>query len=154
MTAVPISIADLIELGTFGPIAIGSTRHAVGAIFGEPTDATITNRRQTSCVWRYGEVEFHFDDDLLSLIHCDADDLFEGGPTLAIHPWKLRLRMPLLEVKAILDAKAIYYTGCDDCHEPDCLLKLNSGCTLGFVLDSDAGFGPTGLRSWSIIRGG
>ena len=154
MTATHISFADAIKRGTFGPFAIGASRHTVGETFGEPTDATITNRCRTSCIWQYGTIEFHFDDDLLSLIHCDADDLFDGGPTLVIDPWKLKRKMPLGELRTILDAKTLCYTGCDDRYAPDCTLKLASGCSLGFVLDSDAGLGPTGLRSWSIMNDG
>ena len=154
MTATHVSIADAIALGKFGPFTIGASRHTVGETLGEPSDATITNRRRTSCIWRYGTIEFHFDDDLLSLIHCDAEDLFDGGLTLVVDPWKLRHKMPLVELKTILDAKDLHYTGCDDPYAPDCILRLDAGCSLGFVLDSNAGLGPIGLRSWSIMKNG
>ncbi|WP_144055094.1 hypothetical protein [Rhodopirellula baltica] len=109
---------------------------------------------RTSCVWRYGAIEFHFDDDLLTLIHCDADDLFDGGKALIVDPWKLRRKMPLRELTAILDAKKLHYTGCDDHYAAECMIKFDTGCSLGFVLDPNAGLGPLGLSSWSIQRRG
>ena len=152
MKSTAISIADTIESGRFGPLAIGVSRQDVGEMFGSPSDATTTNRKRTSCVWRYGSIEFHFDDELLSLIHCDADDLFDGGPYLIINQWKLRKRMPLDELKSILDAMNLHYTGCENRGAPDCVLRLDTGCSFGFVLDSNAGLGPTGLNSWSIQK--
>ncbi|KLU03867.1 hypothetical protein RISK_004274 [Rhodopirellula islandica] len=56
--------------------------------------------------------------------------------------------MTLMDV--ILDGNQIAYVGGNDPHAPDCLVRLDSGFTLGFVLDSNAGHGPAGLRSWSI----
>ncbi|TWT98271.1 hypothetical protein [Stieleria varia] len=154
MTATQVSIVEAIERGSLGPFALGVSRHIVGEVLGEPTDATFANRKRTSCIWRYGTVEFHFNHDLLTLIHCDADALFDGGPSLIIEPWKLRLKMPLDELKSILDAKDLYYTGCDDPYAPECVLRLDSGFSVGFVLDPSAGLGSTGLTSWSIIKNG
>ena len=152
MSPTKASFVDTIERGSFGPIVIGTSRQSVGQTLGEPSDATITNRSRTSCIWRYGAIEFHFDDDLLTLIHCDADDLFDGGQTLIVDPWKLRGKMPLLELTSILDAKKIYYTGCNDQYASECSIKFDSGCALGFVLDPNAGFGPSGLCSWSVNK--
>ena len=154
MTATRVSIVEAIQRGKFGTLAIGASRHSVGETLGEPSDATITNRNRTSCIWRYGKIEFHFENDLLSLIHCDAEDLFDGGPTLVVDPWKLRRKMPLDELKTIFDAKNLHYTGCDERYATDCILRLDSGFSVGFVLDPNTGFGPAGLNFWSIQQDG
>jgi len=85
-----------------------------------------------------------------TLIHCDNDDLFNGGPSLSIDPWKLRSHMTLSELMRILDGNDLYYNGFDDPHAVECLVQLTSGFTIEFVLDENAGLGPSGLRSWSI----
>lgn len=150
MTALNVSISDAIRTGSFGPFAIGTSRHVIGRMLGDVTDATLTDRKTSGCIWVYGTTEFHFADDLLTLIHCDNDDLFNGGPSLSIDPWKLRSHMTLSELMRILDGNDLHYTGCDDPHAIECLVQLTSGFTIGFVLDESAGLGPSGLRSWSI----
>jgi hypothetical protein len=78
------------------------------------------------CTWIYGTTDFHFTRDIHTFIHCDGDDLFNGGPSLRFDPWKRRPRMLMSELKAILDGNQIAYVGGNDPH------------------------GPAGLRSWSI----
>jgi hypothetical protein len=150
MTAIQVSICDAIRTGSFGQFTIGASRHVIGHMLGDVTDATLVGRRTSSCIWVYGTTEFHFANDVLTLIHCDNDDLFNGGPSLLIDPWKLRLHMPLTELKRILHGNDLSYTGCDDVSAPDCLVRLSSGFTIGFVLDENVGLGRPGLRSWSI----
>ncbi|WP_442511323.1 hypothetical protein SH528x_002996 [Novipirellula sp. SH528] len=147
------AIIDTIRNGSLGPFALGTSRQLVGETLGEPADATITNRRRTSCVWRYGSIEFHFENDLLSLVHSDADSLFYGGPSLLVDPWKLRPRMSLAELKTILNAVDLRYTGCGNQYAADCLMRFDSGFTIGFVADPNSGLGVTGLCSWSIQKG-
>ena len=154
MPALNASLSDAMRTGSLGPFALGTSRHVIGRILGDVTKATLVDRKNASCIWVYDTTEFHFANDVLTLIHCDSDDLFDGGPSLKIDPWKLRSHMPLAELKSILDGNDIGYTGCNDMHAADCIVRLNSGFTLGFVLDGNAGLGPTGLRSWSIQTGG
>jgi hypothetical protein len=136
--------------GSFGPFAIGASRHVIGRTLGDVANATITNRKIAGCIWVYGATEFHFSNDVLTLIHCDSDNLFDGGPSLTIDPWKLRRHMALAELKSILDGNDMRYTGCNDAYAADCSVRLSSGFIVGFVLDENAGLGRTGLRSWSI----
>ena len=150
MTEIHVSLSDAMRTGSLGLFTIGTSRHLIGRTLGDATDASITNRKISGCIWVFGTTEFHFVNDLLTLIHCDSDDLFNGGLSMTIEPWKLRAHMPLSEVKSILNGNDLRYAGCNDPHAHDCLIRLESGFTLGFVLDRDAGLGPIGLRSWSI----
>lgn len=150
MAALNVSLSSAMRTGLLGPFAVGTSRHVIGRTLGNVNKATLVDRKNASCIWVFGTTEFHFANDILTLIHCDSDDLFDGGPSMKIDPWKLRLHMPLAELKSILNGNDIGYNGCDDPHVVDCTVRLSSGFTLGFVLDDSAGLGPTGLRSWSI----
>ena len=154
MQTVAISFDDAISSGTFGPFRIGDSRDAVGDALGTPTDAEIVNRKRTACIWLYGEVEFHFDSDVLRLIHCDADNLFGGCSTLQLTSRKFRYRMSVHEARAILDGRQVQYSIASPPKSPELVLQLTSGYSLGFVMDSDAGMGPTGLRFWTLKTAG
>lgn len=145
-----VSIDDTIINGEFGPFSIGGSRESIGEQLGKPTDAALLDRKGSKCIWRYGKIEFYFESDILTMIHCDADELFEGGETLRVTSNKFRSGMSLREAKAILDGRGIRYTDNLVDASPECAIQTPVGFRFGFVIDGDAGLGPTGLRSWSL----
>ena len=148
-----VHFRDCLLTGDFGPIRVGSSRHEFDDLLGDPSDASFVDRKRTSVIWRFGSVEFHIQSDILQRVFCEGDKLFDGGDSIQIDPWKLRAGMTMSELRAILDGNNIKHTGADRSDSPDCLVLLDSGFTLGFVLDGNAGLGPTGMRSWSIQAG-
>jgi hypothetical protein len=149
-----VSIDDTISNGAFGPFSLGESRESIGEQLGQPTDTALLDRKSSKCIWRYGKIEFYFDNDILTMIHCDSDDLFDGGETLLITSKKFRSGMSPLEAKAILDGRGIRYTDNLVSGSPECVIQTPVGLKFGFVIDGDAGLGPSGLRSWSLQYSG
>ncbi len=59
-----------------GVVRLGMTREDLRQLFGEPDDtAKGFRKRPLSGIWKYGEIEFHFDfDGRLFLIYTEAPD--------------------------------------------------------------------------------
>ncbi|MEL7500568.1 MAG: hypothetical protein AAFN77_23450 [Planctomycetota bacterium] len=107
-------------------------------------------------IWKYGNVEFHFEHNTLTLIHADADELFFGGSTLSIDSSGLSAGMKQGAARRLLESQGIKYNICQpsDANAPEMEIAFDSGFKFGFVLDSNAGLGEDGLRSWSIKNAG
>ena len=53
---------DYKRSGRISPIRMDMTREEVRAVLGEPDDVGGTSRKhRTPAIWKYGDVEFHFD---------------------------------------------------------------------------------------------
>jgi len=59
------------------PIGLGSTREELRRLLGDPTDTSIRTRSQReSMVWKYGDIEYHFDEDgRVWLVYTEDTDL-------------------------------------------------------------------------------
>ncbi len=73
------------QTGNISPLALGMSRQRLAELFGEPDDHTAGASVQRSPIWKYGSLEFHFDDDgSLNLIYMDtADGVVVSLPRLA-----------------------------------------------------------------------
>jgi len=64
--------------GEISPVRLGLTREKIKALFGEPDAVGGTSRKyRTPSVWKYGELEFHFDSrstDVLWLIYSETPE--------------------------------------------------------------------------------
>ncbi|HEX4795535.1 MAG TPA: hypothetical protein VH370_17215 [Humisphaera sp.] len=63
--------------GNISPIRLGMTRSQVRSIFGEPHDVSVDRVPDEPSVWKYGDLEFHFDwgaDGTLCLIYMDTPE--------------------------------------------------------------------------------
>lgn len=114
LTPVPTSLEDFARTGQLGPISLGASRAEVARAFGTPTDYHVNlnsggNSLETSAIWKYGDIEFHFDDDRLWLFHCDVFDVPQGGGGMALYPWVVRRGMGLRELEAALRASGVGY---------------------------------------------
>jgi hypothetical protein len=67
-------------------IGLGATREELRRLLGEPTDTSVPSRREREAsIWKYGEIEYHFDDDgRVFLIY--AEDESHNPRTLGIDP--------------------------------------------------------------------
>jgi len=73
--------------------------------------STTINDSGLPAIWKYGDIEFHFepaDDNLLS-IYTDEFDAPSGGQTIDLDPWILRRGIPWPEVEPQLVAQHISY---------------------------------------------
>jgi len=61
--------------GNIAPVTLGMARQRLAEFFGSPDDHSAGVSVQRSPVWKYGSLEFHFDDDdSLNLIYMDTPD--------------------------------------------------------------------------------
>jgi hypothetical protein len=83
---IDIDLLAFIKTGKFDYIKLGQTKEWILNNFPDPDDTAIGGLK--SLVWRYGNIEFHFDDnDKLFLIFSDYIDTLDGGPNLRLHKW-------------------------------------------------------------------
>lgn len=95
-----LELIEVLRTGTFGPIALGATASRLIDAFGPPTDHSIPSRKHHGAsrtqgqlrvasdhgILRYGDLEFHFADGRLWLIHCDSPTSWAGGGGLDLDP--------------------------------------------------------------------
>jgi hypothetical protein len=85
---IDIDLLAFIKTGKFDYIKLGQTKEWILNIFPDPDDTAMGGLK--SPVWRYGNIEFHFDDnDKLFLIFSDYIDTLDGGLGLRLHKWIL-----------------------------------------------------------------
>lgn len=86
--------------GSLGPIGLGAERSFVETTFGPPDDFDAESQGpQSAQIWKYGDVEFHFDSDRVWLIHIDrfsgSDARPAGNAGLELDPWVTADGLPL-----------------------------------------------------------
>ena len=123
-------------------------RHQVGLILGEPSDTAALDPSSIQTIWKYGNVEFHFNKNVLTQIHADTGDLFYGGQSLIIESDGFSAGMAPDDAKQLLESSGVRYKTTDGVNSPEMEIAVDSGFRFGFVLDADAGIGETGLCSW------
>jgi len=77
--------------GDIGPIRLGCTREELRGVLGEPDDRGGTSRKYPEpVIWRYGKLEFHFDDREggggLALIFLERDGVVRISITNRLSP--------------------------------------------------------------------
>ncbi|WP_375471081.1 hypothetical protein [uncultured Nostoc sp.] len=83
---IDIDLLAFIKTGKFDYIKLGQTKEWILNNFPDPDDTSKGDLK--SSIWRYGNIEFHFDNnDKLFLIFSDYIDTLDGGPSLRLHKW-------------------------------------------------------------------
>lgn len=80
-----ISLLQWIQSGKFGPLQIGDSRQKVLETFGEPPN-WMTEPIPKSPIWKYGDIEFYFQNDILWMILLDDFRFSRGEAGLQIAP--------------------------------------------------------------------
>ena len=86
--------------GSLGPVGLGAERAIVETSFGAPDDSHAGSPiRGGAPIWKYGDVELHFDRDQVWLIHIDRFSGSGATPTgsagLDLDPWVTVDGLPL-----------------------------------------------------------
>lgn len=128
------SFQDFIQSGALGSLRLGDTRADVERHLGLPTNwHATTNNPQESDIWKYGDVEFYFNGDILWMIFADDFDIPTGDQTLDLDPWIISGKLTCSEAEKSLNEAGISYR-----KEPfpyaenGVHLIANSGTTLAF----------------------
>lgn len=81
---------DFLRTGEFGPVRLGVSRAELQGYLGEPEDwGPAPKAKHHAGIWKYGDIEFHFNGDTLWLIFADDVEELRGGETIDLDPWIL-----------------------------------------------------------------
>ena len=107
-----VSIADFARNGQFGLIALGDSRNSLGSLLGDPDDWGVSPKSlNIADIWKYGDIEFYFDDsDILYMIFADTFDVPNGGTSMMIDPWVVRMHLDHSTFKDALQEIGISYS--------------------------------------------
>ena len=89
MSKIAASMLAFLRTGEFGPIKLGISRAELQDCLGEPKNwGPAKKAKQNAEIWKYGDVEFYFDDsDTLWMIFADHIENLRGGSAIEIDPW-------------------------------------------------------------------
>lgn len=131
-TKVKINFLDFIKKGKFGNIQLGQTKHWILNNFPDPDDFGIGTTLEDAKIWRYGNIEFHFEGNNLFLIFSDYLRELDGGSKLNLDKWifKNYEKLNLTYVSTQLNLQEIDY--CKSIEHFGIRLKTKSQVELDF----------------------
>jgi hypothetical protein len=143
------SLLEFAKTGQLGPLHAGMTRDELAQQLGLPETWSAPSRREHASIWKYGDVEFHFQGHRVFLIFCDHGSLTSGGATLRLDPWIIRVGMDRSSFECELSRIGIEF----DVREPPALadqrrVVTRSGANFGFIDESGDEFDAPGLFAW------
>jgi hypothetical protein len=143
---VRVSLRDFLTTGRFGPVHIAATREVVEGAFGPPDDRDArAPTDETATIWKYGDIEFHFDGDgrhaSLRLIHADYFSVPQGGPKIDLDPWLISgtLRQDVAEVE--LTKAGVAYTSRQYDYDSE-VDELRTSVGVSLLFSGEQGAGP------------
>ena len=107
-----ISLREWIATGEFGPIQIGDTRADVATCFGTPQNWGPWKSNATyekAEIWKYGDIEFYFNDETLWMIFADDFEIPVGNEQIELDAWKVARICTPAAMKRYLDEAGIIY---------------------------------------------
>ncbi len=110
---ISIDLLDFFRTGRFDCIEPGQSKQWILSNFPDPDDMSEQEAlRHDYSIWRYGNIEFHFDRDILFLIFSDYLKTLEGGSSLCLDPWIIKnaTSLNLLDVITALNREKIDYS--------------------------------------------
>ena len=109
-----ISLRDWLATGKFGAIQIGDNRDDVAACFGAPKNwSTPAKIPATAAIWKYGDVEFYFNDETLWMIFADDFEIPIGNAQIELDAWQVARTCTPAAMKRHLDEASIRYRVAD-----------------------------------------
>ena len=105
---VMISLLTFIQTGRLGQIGLGSTRTDVELSFGPPDDWETRFPFPKSPVWKYGNIEIFFEQEIVSLICCEEFEVPHMGQN-ELDPWKICASNSFDQVESWLHEEGIVH---------------------------------------------
>jgi hypothetical protein len=101
-----LKLRTFLASGFLGPVGIGSERAVVETAFGPPDDFDAGSQsHHVAEIWKYGDIELHFNRDKIWLMHIDqfsgARNAPVAGSSLDLDPWVI---IGGLQLEAFTDA--------------------------------------------------
>jgi len=149
-TMIQTSIVELIRNGELGPLRHGLTHDRVRELLGSPPMWGPQRTEQRASIWRYGDIEFHFNNWVVSLIFSDHEDFTDGGPTLRIEPWIVRRGLSQDEFERNLKDMEVEFAVTKPDYDPSQThVIVKSGIIFSFVDEAEEYCPDSGLVFWS-----
>ena len=105
-----VSLKDFARTGLFGAVEWGMNRAAVEQLLGSPDSwMDSTPGYKTSPIWKYGDIEFHFQDNALYMIFMDEFSNLNGGCNIGLDAWVINGDLTCIEAEHFLSAANIEY---------------------------------------------
>lgn len=141
----------LAQTGRLGSLGCGITQAEIQAILGSPQLWGPQQSAKQARIWRYGDVEFHFDNWRIWLIFSDHNNLTNGGSSLQLDPWIIRRGMARDELADGLDYQGIQFTITRPQYDvSQRLLQTEAGLVFTFFEPPEETWDESGLVAWSI----
>jgi hypothetical protein len=129
------SFATILREARIGEIGIGSCRHEVRTLLGEPLDWLYQEERESSGVWKYESLQFFFLSDLLTLITFNYYSPFQLPSTIHIQGYYPLSTSVVSEITEFMDENSIFYQvktfGIDGVVD-EVIVRLNNSIKLYF----------------------
>ena len=106
-----VEMKSFLASGVFGQISFPVSRQTIAALLGEPDEWTTEQPRSKASIWKYANVEFHFESrsDAAWLIYADDLASFTGNSALVLDEWIIREQLRLEEAESALLQEGISY---------------------------------------------
>lgn len=144
---------DFARSALLGPIHCGLPREELRKLLGEPPDwACPANSASQARIWRYGDVEFCFGDDLkdVLMIYSDHEDLTSGGGTLHLDPWVIRRGLGRSQLEDALARMGVDFAVERPAYDTrQRLLVTAANVTFNFMEEPEEPGEPCGLFAWA-----
>lgn len=123
--------------GSLGPVGPDTERAVVEATFGPADDFDAASPSPESAqIWKYGDVEIHFERDRVWLVHIDRFSGSGGTPAgsanLQLDAWVVVEGLPLDSFVAALNQAGLPYATLVEPHLDRTLVTFPSGVQVGF----------------------
>lgn len=133
-----INILDFIKKGVFGEILVGDTKEEIINKISTPDDYAAGKSLKKAKIWRYGNIEFHFYEQILNSIFSDYLEKLEGGRQLVLYKWIFdKQPVTLQNVIDSLEKESINYSRSLNSLSQIELKILESNVKLIFVQEND-----------------
>jgi hypothetical protein len=86
---IKVDLLEFFQTGKFDYLENGQTKEQILKTFPDPDDFGIGNTLDTAAIWRYGNLELHFDRQELFMIYSDYIADLSGGKSVELNPWIL-----------------------------------------------------------------
>ena len=144
---------ELVRSGKFGPLRHGMTREELRQLLGAPPLWGTQKTEDHAVFWRYGDIEYYFDERAVSFLFSDHENLTGGGSTLEIDPWIVRLGLPRIEFERSLALHSVNFTVARwqyDASQQH--VTTDSGVVFSFVDEPEDELDQAGLVWWSTRK--
>lgn len=135
---IEIDFKEFFTTGKFDFLKLGKTKNWVINNFPDPDGLKEYPKVFEDDIWRYGNIELHFNNDELFLIFSDQIKELDGGTSLKLNKWFLgnTEKLDLSEVITQLNDKHIdFKKRTNNVGKLTVNIELESGVNLGFFLE-------------------